>query len=85
MKEEAKQKLLKILEECNGNFIDAETAMVQVLDLHDKSCNAHMIESLISIEVLTRMDASSIGQEEINIAKANNIAGKAIKTLKINN
>jgi len=40
------QKLLKILEECNANKIDAETAKKQVLDLFDVS-KRHLIESII--------------------------------------
>jgi len=34
------KKLLKILEECNANRIDAETAKEQVLDLFDVSNSA---------------------------------------------
>lgn len=43
-------KLLNILEECNANRIDAETAKVQVLDLFDVS-KRHLLES-----ILERMD-----------------------------
>jgi choline dehydrogenase-like flavoprotein len=44
------KKLLKILEECNANRIDVDTAKAQVLDLFDVS-KRHLIES-----ILERMD-----------------------------
>ena len=38
------EKLLKILESCNNNEIDAETAQVQVLDLFDVSERYLLVE-----------------------------------------
>ena len=39
------EKLLKILEECNANRIDAETAKEQVLDLFDVSRRSELLSA----------------------------------------